>query len=241
MATPIVCMCRTFKRTVASTQHLAFAQARCTTQRAALGTAQGGDVSEPAITESTTEFDSERPSSSAHEFVRSALHEALQLQYHAEHSSIPESSSLNSSDGMHADTDGTGGPNDLLQDVSDDTARVSKSEAPFFAMNLEFKLTDLQLKAILLSKCIEEFQKDVPSFKLDTLKTVEDVISFFKEPAQPFSRNGEKPEFFDLAQKQAEFPPNLHIKLPISEETPAVVERYRKKSKKIPKKYYRKY
>lgn len=155
--------------------------------RVSLGTMHTKEEPGTTSTDSAVAFDSGKEATSAPEFVMGTLHEALKFQYLTMHAN-PTQSPV-----------GTEYSDDSKQDtINDVPVTESSNEAPFFAMNADFKLTDLELKAILLNKCIEEFQKDIPSYRLDALKTVDDVIAFFSEPAPLFARTGEKPGILDF-------------------------------------------
>merc|ERR1719272_105670 len=92
---------------------------------------------------------------------------------------------------------------EVMQEMQASSAAVADLDAEF----------DGESKYELLTACIEQFEKDVPSFMLDRLATPNDAIKFFETPALPYGvREGQKPFLFDL--DESSLPPNLSIDLP---------------------------
>ncbi|RDD41137.1 39S ribosomal protein L50, mitochondrial [Trichoplax sp. H2] len=66
-----------------------------------------------------------------------------------------------------------------LRKIVENTCTVESSQSDNWK---EINLDDLDIKFQILTKCQEEFQLIVPNFKLSSMKSVRDVLKFYRKP-----------------------------------------------------------
>ncbi|XP_050025036.1 uncharacterized protein mRpL50 [Dermacentor andersoni] len=70
---------------------------------------------------------------------------------------------------------------------------------------LQAPITEPLLKFRLLTKCISEFDHDIPSSELLNVKCVDDIVEYFSTPVEGLS------PYESLVQRKDQLPENLHV------------------------------
>mmetsp|Transcript_8122 Transcript_8122/g.20766 ORF Transcript_8122/g.20766 Transcript_8122/m.20766 type:complete len:225 (-) Transcript_8122:39-713(-) len=109
------------------------------------------------------------------------------------------------------------------------------AEPPHIEIRGTYKLDNLQLKSDLLYSCMVNYGKDVPSFRLNKLQTVDDVVSYFEAPILEYGKRlGEKPHLYDLETAVATdanvVPPNMMLQFRSADYVPGGGDRRKSSS-----------
>ena len=106
-------------------------------------------------------------------------------------------------------------PGDVPSDVADVVTSAVRNLASGFNITVpeqpgSLALSNLRFKARLLAECSAALKRPVPDYRLNSLETVEHVVSFYSEPWGSQIRQRERPLFHQV--DMAALPSNLSIK-----------------------------